>query len=340
MKKTQKTTVKLIVISLILILILLIGTMITMRVLLKDVQQVNGMDDEQYRRHYAYIHTDKDLDFWSNVYEGAVSKGNELGVYIEDFGTNLTADYDKKELINIAIAASVDGIIVDGDTDPETIELIDKAKSVGIPVITVLDDCNESDRIAFVGVSSYAMGRQYGEEIIKHYKGNEMKIGVLLDSSRGGSAQELAVAGISDIFKNYGINQQINIEGIYINGDTAFSAEEDIRDIFLDGDLPDAMVALNSVYTRCLFQAIVDYNRVGNMVVYGFHDSTDIIEAVSKKIIDGSMSVNARELGSSSVEALEEYWETGYVSEYITQDTQLILTDRAKQIIKENENND
>lgn len=281
---------------------------------------------KDYKEHYAFIHTDGEDDLWDNIFEGARQKGEELGVCVEYFGKDLTVNYSTDELMNIAVMSGVDGIIVDGGGGTgDMTELINSASKKGIPVVTVMSDSAESDRICFVGVSSYTMGRQYGAQILKHYSGDNIRIYVVMDYERESSGQDLVISGIYDEFADKGLIDKCVIEGIYVHDESAFNAEEDIRSIFMGRALPDACVALNSVYTKCLFQAVVDYNKVGDIYLYGFNDSPDILEAVRKDLLEATISVNASKLGESAVDALFEYIDTGYVSNYITQDTRVIL---------------
>ena len=145
-----------------------------------------------------------------------------------------------------------------------------------------------------------------------------------MNPAYAGSVQDLVISGITDEFAGQGRQDDCTIEGIYISGDTPFTAEEDIRTIFIGKTLPDVIIALNSVHTRCLYQAAVDYNKVGDVVLYGFHDSDDILQAVSKGILEATVSVDAQQLGAAAVEAMNEYLETGYVSNYVEQDTRII----------------
>jgi len=340
MKNKNNFSYKLIVIFFVLLVILIIGSVVSMKVLLRDVQSSAGYTSNYYSHHYAFIRPDGDKDFWNNVYMGAKEKGEELGVYVEDFGSALTVDYSTNDLLKIAINADVDGIIIDGDSSEETTRLINEANQNNIPVVTIMDDSSESDRICFVGISSYAIGRQYGEKLIGLVDKNSEKtlsVTVMMESEHDNSGQDLVIAGITDVFAEAGLDSKLNIEGIYIDNSMAFGAEEEIRDIFLNGELPNVMIALSSVYTRCLFQAAVDYNKVGDCRIFGFHDSDDILDAVSKNIIDATISVNTYDMGSASVEALEEYLNTGYVSAYLAQDTKMISVDEAKaQLYAEN----
>ena len=312
----------------------------TRRMLINEGAAAGKTPGRTYTRHYAFIHTGGDDDLWNNIYDGARARGDESDAYVEKFGEDLTVDYSRNDLVKIAMEASVDGIIIDGDTDPALSEIVNEAVASGIPVVCVFNDCAESDRVCFVGFSYYNIGRQYGAELLKSYADSDITVYVVMDNENSGGNENLVISGIYDEFAERGVADSCELEGIYVNNETAFTAEEDIRDIFIGSNLPDAMVALNSVYTRCLFQAAVDYNKTGSVMLYGFDDSADILEAVSKNLLEATISVDASQIGSSAVEALDEFISTGYVTTYIAQDTEVILPQRATEILSEEREED
>ena len=336
MKKTDSVTFKIILGFVLLMAVITVGSFIAVQVILgrigSNVSQGTASAGETFSRHYAFIHAGGDTALWDNIYGGALERGRELDAYTEYFGSSLTASFDKNKLVSMAMDAGVDGIIIDGDSDEETSRLIREAAGRGTPTVTILSDCADSARICFVGFGSYTMGRQYGAEIIKHYSNSSIDVSVLMDPDSAGGGQDLIISGISDEFADKGLRDACNVKGVYVHDDTPFTAEEEIRDIFMGRNLPGAIVALNSVYTRCLYQAAVDYNKVGDVYMYGFNDSDDILEAVDKGLLEATISVDATHMGASAVEALDEYLNTGYVSNYITQDTEVI---RAGDVIRE-----
>ena len=335
-KKHGSLSLKLVVVFVLLLAVITAGIFIAMRVFLWQIGNTSAVSSARtYSRHYAFIHTGGDDDLWDNIYAGALEKGMELDAYVEYYGEDLTVDYSRNELIDIAIHSAVDGIIIEGDAEPETAEVIGRAAEAGIPTVTVFSDCAESERISFVGFSSYAIGRQVGAELVRHYTGDVLSVSVVMDNAHASSSQDLIASGIADAFSEQGLSDACSVEGLYVNSETPFTAEEDIRDVFLGETLPDAMVALTPVYTRCLFQAAVDYNKVGDVLLFGFHDASDIIEAVGKGLMESTVSVDAGKMGASAVDALDEYLNTGYVSNYISQEARIILPREAAALMKE-----
>lgn len=335
-KDNRRFSINIIIVMMILLALLVAGSFISIHYFMRNVKTVRDLYDSSYTRHYAYIHTGEDSDFWNGVYNGASRQGETMGVCVQDFDKNLTVAYSFNELMQIAIDAQVDGLIIDGNNSAETIELINVATAADIPVVTVMNDAADSERITFVGISSYSMGRHYGEKIMTHVPAShkeDIKVDIFMNSDNANSGQSLIVPGISDVFRENGYGDQLRVEVRYVDNSSAFSAEEDIRDVFLRGELPDAVIGLNSVYTRCLFQAAVDYNKVGEVLIYGFGDSEEILEAVNKGLVEATISANTEEMGASAIMALDEYLNTGYVSGYLSQDTQMIEADKAQELL-------
>lgn len=330
--------------SLILIAVILLGLFFCYQKLL-EVRSGEDGTYETYDRHYVMITGSEDSELWDKVYESALEEGKIRGVYVERFGNNLAVNYDRNQLLEIAIEAAVDGIIVTGDEEEETVELINEAVDGGIPVVTVLRDSTGSRRQCFVGSNSYNIGQEYGHQILKILAEDSVeeqaedeiqKVLVLVDESRTDTSQNLILLGIRETLeRKLGENHPVVVETAPVDNRRSFSSEESIRDIFLDTEeMPDILVCLNAVYTRCAYQAAVDYNKVGTMRILGYYDSDVILDAVAKDIIDSTITLDTVQMGQLCVEALDEYVNTGYTNSYLAVDTHLITAGEAKQMMK------
>ena len=289
-----------------------------------------------YERHYALITDQGDEDFWEEVYTSALEEGKSRGVYVERFGAELAVDYSREQLLDMAVRAAVDGIIVAGDDTEETVELINGAVEQGIPVVTVLNDCIESRRQCFVGSNSYNIGQEYGEQILQMLPEGAGQVLVLTDESRRDSSLNLILLAIRETLADaLGTKNDVSVEALAVDNSRSFSAEESIRDIFLDDELPDVMVCLNAVHTRCAYTAAVDYNQVGRVQILGYYDSDAILDAVSKNIIQATIGLDAAQMGELSVEALDEYVETGYTNSYMAVDIYVITPEEAEELTEQ-----
>ncbi len=293
---------------------------------------------ETYDQHYVMITDGEDSDFWNTVYDSALAEARREGVYIERFGEGLAVNYSRNELLKMAIQASVDGIIVPGDEDEETIALINEAVEKGIPVVTVLRDSSSSLRKCFVGNNSYNLGQEYGRQILEILPedGRKGTVMVLVNESKADTSQNLTLLGIRETLEQELGKNIPAVESRLVDNTGNFSAEESIRDIFLDPqEMPDILLCLNEVYTRCAYQAAVDYNEVGTVQILGYYDSETILNAVAKNIVYSTITMDAEQMGRLCVQALEEYRQTGYTNSYMAVDTRLIGMEEAEKLLND-----
>ena len=139
------------------------------------------------------------------------------------------------------------------------------------------------------------------------------------------SGQNILCSGIQDtIEKEKREGMQFEMSLVSIDDDNAFSVEESIRDIFKEDELPDIIICLNELNTTCVYQAVVDYNKVGQVNILGYYDSDTIIKAIDRNVIYATISIDTNQMGRFCVEALTEYNIYGNTSQYFTTDIELI----------------
>ena len=163
--------------------------------MINSLGRVQEEDFTEYQRLYAYIPEDPDSQLSTSIYKEISEYAAQNGCFVEMTGQNLSTRYSKADRFNIAISSKVDGIIVEGDDSAETVALIDKATANGIPVVTVLTDC-DSARKSFVGLNNYSLGTEYGEELlaISNYSNSyPLKVLVLLDRDDGNAEDRKSV---------------------------------------------------------------------------------------------------------------------------------------------------
>ncbi|HHX11900.1 MAG TPA: sugar ABC transporter substrate-binding protein, partial [Clostridiales bacterium] len=227
----------------------------------------DNLNYNTYKYHYALISEEADAPFWEAIYEGALNKGKELEIYVERIGSNLPSAYSLQNLIKMAIAYKVDGIIIEPNGDEEITELINMADEVGIPVITVLNDEPNSKRKSFVGVNSYNQGQIYGKQILEVIDEGKKNITVLLNSASSVASKNMIYSSINEMVAG----RNVRVESVNVNTQSTFSSEEDIRNVIKDSqDSTEVLVCLTAADTRCAYQAVVDYNKVGVMDIIGY----------------------------------------------------------------------
>lgn len=310
---------------------------------MKAVSEADKGTYEMYDRHYVFITDNAEQEFWNEVYAAAVEEGKKSNAYVERLGENLNVNYKTEDLLRIANNSQVDGIIFCGEDNEETVERINEAVDSGIAVVSLRQDIEDSERQCFVGVNSYDLGLEYGKQVLEIVDAEQIqnpKICILADDNMLESKQNLITFAIRDSFSEAkpGDENLPEIEVRKIDTSEAFSAEEAIRDIFIDSEnLPDIMVCLNSVYTQCTYQAAVDYNRVGEVKILGYYSTNAILDAIEKQIIYSTIQVDTQEIGNQCIKALTEYLDSGYTSSYIPISTHVIGNGEAGRLLREAE---
>ncbi|MBR4759108.1 MAG: substrate-binding domain-containing protein [Lachnospiraceae bacterium] len=297
-----------------------------------------------YDGYYVLVTEDGDSDFWENVLAGAREKAEAENIYVQQQTQAIDADLTKSQQLELAIHSGVDGIILDGGQESQTESLINQAAAAGIPVVTVYRDSPSSERISYIGISNANLGRDYGQEIcdltqkkIENEEQDSMKVLVLLDAEDPGNSQTILLTAIRDYIHSQGMSGKVQIETRQIRNSSFFSAEEEIRELFAEGGIPaDIIVALSEHNTECVAQTVVDYNRVGSVEILGFYESEPIRNALEKNIIHATVTADTLQMGRDSVEALSEFRESGYVSDYYATEISLLHGSQAGESVEEN----
>jgi len=310
-------------------IIILIG-MIFYKSKIAGIAAADTASYHKYRYHYAIISEEADAPFWEAIYKGALEKGMELDVYVEKVGSKLQCSYDLKDLMKIAIASRVDGIIIEPNGEEEISRLIDKAMEVNIPVVTVLTDAPESKRISFVGINSYNQGQTYAKQVLELVRKGRKKITVLLSADSKDSSQNTIYSNISEAVSG----MDVELDYAIIGTQNPFSSEEDIREIVMSWEPPDVLVCLTATDTRNAYRALVDYNKLGDITIIGYYDEDLILRAIEMKNIHSTITIDARQMGACCVEALTEFIESGQVSDYFSVDISVINETNIKEYMK------
>ena len=286
-------------------------------------------DKEKYDQYYVMITEDRKSDFWQSVYRGAYERGQEENVYVDLLGEHLSQEYSREDLMRIAMTSGVDGIFVESDESDEMLQMIDEAVERGIPVVTLYGDNTHSERCSFVGVGSYNLGREYGRQVLKLTAAQKnpdvLDVAVLVNARALNSAQNIVCSGIQDALEQEKLQgPEIELSLVTVDDTNTFFVEESIRDIFMEKKLPDIIICLNELNTTCVYQAVVDYNCVGEVSILGYYDTDTILKAIERNVIYATISIDTEQMGAFCVDALREYYRYGYTSQYFTADVTII----------------
>lgn len=304
----------------------------------RRINDEDTVGSSMYEQYYALICDNN--EFNRQIYQFAKEKGDELGICVDMLSQRIDYNYTTEELFEIAMESQVDGIIVEAKDGQKMKGLIDKACNEGIDVVTLLSDSPDSLRRSSIQVGAYNLGKAYGQRVVSEkLRGNE-QILVIANTANSESVQNLIFTGIKDtVNREAGEDSEIQFELHSVDGSDTFVMEEMIRSLFIDDErTPEIIICPDSQATEIVYQALVDYNKVGNVRVIGYHDSETVTAGIRQGVIEASIVVDVRELGEYSVEALSEYRATGFSSEYYSVDSKLIDASNVSEYVYSDQN--
>ncbi|MBO4580117.1 MAG: substrate-binding domain-containing protein [Clostridiales bacterium] len=304
-----------------------VAGLIYYRKMIRELGEVQEENFQEYPRLYAYIAEDPDSKLTTKIYKEISEFAKNNGCYVELTGQNLSTTFSKTDRFNMAISSKVDGIILEGDDSEETIALIDKATANNIPVVTVLSDCNGSQRKSFVALDNYKLGQEYVKtlsNIPQDEAGQEPLKALVLSDSVKKNYDDVIFSTIQSAANGRNIEPITNEVDI----STPFSSQEDVTDK-LDNleEMPDVIICLNDRTSESVYQYILEKNLVGKITVLAYFDSDTIIKAINKGSVYATFAIDAAFVAEKSVTALNEYNDTGFVSDYFG--SEYILIDKS-----------
>jgi ribose transport system substrate-binding protein len=300
---------------------------------LEQIDQEEYGKNAVYKNHYVLIADEANSVLWDSIYESAREEAAASDAYLELLSIDDNEGYDLADCVRIAIASQVDGIILRPDGSEEVRELMNEAVTDGIPVVTILEDDSDSQRISFVGLNSYQMGDAYAEQALRFLNEDTTDIMVLVDSLSKSSARNLIYSQIvKSVDQKKADGQTVQVSAYTIENEADFESEEAIRDLFVNSEtLPDIIICMDEIMTECVYQALIDYNKVGDINIIGYYYSDMVLDAVSKGTIPATIALDTEEIGTYSISALEEYRKLGHASDYYSVGLHVITQDNITQ---------
>lgn len=186
-----------------------------------------------------------------------------------------------------------------------------------------------------------------GNEIALDYEkleigspGRPIRVTLLVNSFANSLDQNILYSGIQEAIEQEQGDMAVELSLQSVDDTNAFSVEESVRDIFMGGEIPDILICLNELNTTCAYQAVVDYNRVGAVSILGHYVSDTILNAIDRNVIYATVNIDTAQMGAFCIDALQEYHDLGYTSQYFTADISLITKENVDEYLRGEEPGD
>ncbi len=293
-------------------------------------------EGELLNYHMIFIADDMEDVFWSEIYKETKSYAEQSGIYLENLKDVFSEEYTKADFLKMAVAMKADGILLQGDQSDETKTLIDEAEEAQIPVITVLDDCENSKRESYISMGNYDIGCEYGRQIqMIEKEGKEIKKILLITSEMmDNTGTHLVYTGLKDVLNEQENGQEIEIESLNAKNRTIFDIEERVRQKLIseeENEVPDIIICMGEKETISISRLVVDYNKVNTTKVLGYYTSENVLKAIENGSVSATLAVSAEDIGKACIDVFLEYIKEHEVSDYVSIDVNTVTKENLEE---------
>lgn len=288
------------VIYIILVTLLMVSLACSVYFIMKTLQYTSAVDTktatDQPAYHFVLISEEAGNPYWDEVKAGAKKAGTAFDAAVEFKGP---AQSDKElhaKAVEAAIAAKVDGIIVQGLDKQLLKPVINQAIQQGIPVITVDGDVPKSRRIAYVGTDNFQAGFQAGQTLIKATNGSA-QVGIIT-GGRASSSQKQRIKGFRAALEKQSGMTIIAIESSHIS---RIQAAERAYQIFKEHPDVTALFGTSALDGQGIAAVVGLLDKTNQVSILAFDALQGTLNLINKGSIDATIAQQPYQMGYKSV---------------------------------------
>jgi len=234
---------------------------------------------------YYLLATHAGIPYWLDHKRGAEAAAADLGVtlmYVGAYGNEAEQQVNQMETV---IGKHPAGILI-GPVRPESLTpVINRAIAEGIPVVTLVTDSPDSDRLCYIGPSGYDAGQEAADYMAKllgpgeHYVGVSNLVGVYVCDQR--------CDGFTDRIKEKYPN--IHIVGV-VDDDCDYEVgTKACTDLLIANSQIDGMLGTNAASAVGIAAAVDAVGRTGKVRIIGWDNDSPTIKLIKEGKVDAAI---------------------------------------------------
>jgi len=242
-------------------------------------------------------------DFWKAAEAGVKKAQTELPNY------TLVLKYPEQSsaaiqirLMDDLVAAGVAGIMVSA-VDPKTES--DKLNEIGkqVALFTTDSDAPSTSRIAYIGSSNSAAGKQAGELVMKALPDGGKCMGFV--GLLGADNAKERIQGVKDTIKGS------KVELVDVRGDDIDQtrAKRNVEDTLTANPDINCFIGFYSYNTPRIYEALKDAGKLGQVKIIGFDEDPITLGGVKEGTIVGTVVQQPYEWGYQGMKNMAKYLE-------------------------------
>ncbi|MGI6085886.1 MAG: substrate-binding domain-containing protein [Acetivibrionales bacterium] len=268
---------------------------------------------------------------WGTIKQGADTAAREFNVNLYFYAPLQEDDVKGQiDLVNQALDENVDALILAASDFKELVGVTEKAYDKKIPVI-IIESLVDTDKIhSYIATDNLDAGRKAGN-VLLDIAGTECNVAIMnfvkgtsnADDREKGLLQVIGEhPGIKVVAKEYCLSD-INL------------ASKLTKEIISKHDNLNAIVALNSISSEGVAQAIEELGLAGKVKIIAFDSTTREIDYLEEGIIQATVIQNPFSMGYLGVKYAVEMLNGNKIDEYFNIEAKVIT--KENMYLKENQ---
>lgn len=296
---TMRTSLMIIFISIFLITTAFVVVSRTYDSFGDNTQSLSPPQTRDYRYHFVLIVQAPEESYWQQVYAGMNPLIQREKIGMEFYGPNLSDQREIQQILEMAILANCDGILLAVPNDPTFQSLITEAAARRIPVVA-LAYAPDSAALSFVGFSAYDLGFQTGKALEKAVS-QPTAAALLVNSNFSTINNQQYLAGFKKAIRN---NPLVRIGLIVNSKGESIQAEEQTQTIIQNHPEIQAIICSNPSDTLGVAKLVVDLNQVSRMTIIGAGLTSEIAGYIRRGVIQSVLADDPFALGAQGLATL------------------------------------
>lgn len=279
------------------------------------VKELHGQPGNEISRyHIVMIEQERYHPYWEKVEKGALESAEKYGFDIEFSGPVRNNMEEQISLLEKAIAARVDAIIVQGLNEEKFTPVIDKAVKRGIPVITIDTDAPASKRMTYVGTDNVAAGERLGRLVVET-TGAKGKLGVIIGSDQAQN-QLQRLQGLKHIVDQYSGLEIMDVRSSNISHMEAIQQAAEMLNQYPEINV---MVGTSATDALGVLRAAQSLKK-DNLTIISFDNQEETLAAIERGEIKATVAQQPFLMGKTAVSLLYDHFNgKSLQSEYFTE---------------------
>lgn len=245
--------------------------------------------------------------FFDEVIIGINEKKKELEGYNCDIEVKcIPMGIDEQlEAINSLVEQGVNGIALAPYNDKRIANKINELYNIGIPVVTLNTDIENSKRIAYVG-SNYNLSGKTAAGLMNIITHGKVNVGIV-SGSENVMCHSQRIEGFKECIKNN--YPHINIVETIYNNDDDIQSFELTSKLLKNEDINALFFVAGGVYGGC--RAVISCNKEDHITSIAFDSVPTTREMIEKGLIKATICQQPKLQGSKPLDILFSYLSTG-----------------------------